>query len=251
MDAEWLFVEESHAWAPKILKSAVDAQLLTAMQDYRDASGARLQFIRKPCSQTPEGSPRRVFRGRPGELAEAVWRPGESFESLDYRPLRAAHYFVCTHGKRDACCALRGIAFYKALVDAAEDDAHIWQTSHIGGHRFAATLVTFPSGYVLGRLEPYEASALLMGEGFHALEKVRGRVGDSPPEQVADIALRNLSPTCKTRPEFTLEAHSELEYSVRSHIANLSLKKLAGPLAQLSCGDETKATARWEIEVAS
>ena len=102
---------------------------------------------------------------------------------------------MCTHGKRDDCCALRGIPLHAALARAArtlpaEARPELWQTSHLGGHRFAATMVTLPHGYCLGRLSPDEASAILARGGLHDLERVRGRCLYPQAAQAADVALR-------------------------------------------------------------
>jgi len=81
--------------------------------------------------------------------------------------------FVCTHGSHDRCCGRFGVQAYRfveteyggeavgtrgegAVAGAAEGAAtgsaspgepiRVWRTSHIGGHRFAPTLIDFPEG---------------------------------------------------------------------------------------------------------
>lgn len=53
---------------------------------------------------------------------------------------------VCTHGSRDVCWGKFGYAIYKLLRarHAAPNGLRVWRTSHIGGHRFASTLLDFP-----------------------------------------------------------------------------------------------------------
>ena len=48
-------------------------------------------------------------------------------------------YLVCTHGKRNVCCARLGGPLAQAL--AARHPGQVWETTHVGGHRFAANLV--------------------------------------------------------------------------------------------------------------
>ncbi|MEM7530875.1 MAG: sucrase ferredoxin [Chloroflexota bacterium] len=59
-------------------------------------------------------------------------------------------FLVCTNGKRDRCCAKWGLPVYDAMADYAGEN--VWQTTHIGGHRFAPTLVCLPHGIVYGRV---------------------------------------------------------------------------------------------------
>ena len=56
-------------------------------------------------------------------------------------------FLVCTHGKRDKCCAKFGIPVYKTIRTLVGDSA-VWQCSHVGGDRFAANVVCFPDGRI-------------------------------------------------------------------------------------------------------
>ena len=61
--------------------------------------------------------------------------------------------FVCTHSKRDTCCAVLGRARVAAVPDHLR--TRVWECSHLGGHRFAATSLFLPSGRLYGRLSGY------------------------------------------------------------------------------------------------
>jgi hypothetical protein len=77
--------------------------------------------------------------------------------------------FICTHGSHDKCCARYGYPFYrKAKAIAADlglDQVRVWQVSHIGGHRFAPTLVSFPDGRYYGALDEASLTAILTRTG--------------------------------------------------------------------------------------
>ncbi len=62
---------------------------------------------------------------------------------------------VCTNGKRDQCCALRGRPVAAAIAAATDWDT--WECSHLGGHRFAATMMLLPTGDMFGWLDPESA----------------------------------------------------------------------------------------------
>jgi Sucrase/ferredoxin-like len=106
-------------------------------------------------------------------------------------PLADRILLVCTNGKRDACCALRGRALMTAL--AADHGERTWECTHLGGHRFAANLVCLPDGIVYGRVAPTDgprlADAYVAGRLDPAL--LRGRSAWPAPAQVAEQALRH------------------------------------------------------------
>ena len=57
-------------------------------------------------------------------------------------------YLVCTNGNRDKCCAKFGQPVYEQVARDVGESA--WQTTHIGGHRFAATIMLLPTGDMFG-----------------------------------------------------------------------------------------------------
>jgi hypothetical protein len=76
---------------------------------------------------------------------------------------------VCTHGSHDACCGKFGYPVYETLrhgyAGASERLLRVWRTSHIGGHRFAPTLIDFPEGRYWGHLEPDALEKLVLRKG--------------------------------------------------------------------------------------
>ena len=72
---------------------------------------------------------------------------------------------VCTHGSHDRCCARYGKPFYCAankLVKNLElENVRVWQTSHFGGHRFAPTVIDFPSGRYYGGIDLFSLGMML------------------------------------------------------------------------------------------
>jgi hypothetical protein len=80
-------------------------------------------------------------------------------------------YFICTHGSHDKCCAHFGYPFYREakaiLTDLDLPHVRVWQVSHIGGHRFAPTFVSFPEGRYYGAVN---------SEGFKAIVERKGNI---------------------------------------------------------------------------
>lgn len=99
---------------------------------------------------------------------------------------------VCTHAKRDQCCARLGRPVASALHALAPE--MVWECSHLGGHRLAANVLELPSGLVYGRVAPGYADLLVEGaRGAYVLpDLLRGRSHLPQPLQVAEVALRRL-----------------------------------------------------------
>ena len=98
---------------------------------------------------------------------------------------------VCTHGSRDVCCGKFGYPVYDLLRrrHASPAKLRVWRTSHLGGHRFAPTMIDYPEGRLWGHLEPWAAERLATRSGpvsdLGAL--YRGWAGlRSPAEQAAE-----------------------------------------------------------------
>ena len=97
---------------------------------------------------------------------------------------------VCAHGKHDLCCAVRGRGAVAAL-DAVYPE-NTWECSHLGGDRFAATMLVLPEGLAYGRVDstdPVEVirryeDGRIMGSHF------RGRTSLSHEVQAAQHFAR-------------------------------------------------------------
>ena len=99
-------------------------------------------------------------------------------------------YLVCTHGRHDACCALRGRAVAAKL--AAHRPGQVWECSHIGGDRFAPNVLVLPHGLTYGRVEPARALDIVAAQerGEVVVDLLRGRSVFRPPVQAAQHFAR-------------------------------------------------------------
>nr|WP_275940907.1 sucrase ferredoxin [Nocardioides zeae] len=105
-------------------------------------------------------------------------------------PYEGPLWLVCTNGRRDVCCAELGRPVAAALAERWPEAT--WETTHLGGHRFSATLLALPAGVALGRLDPVTALAACaeLAEGRIPLDVARGRVGVPATVQAAELVLR-------------------------------------------------------------
>jgi hypothetical protein len=105
-----------------------------------------------------------------------------------------ARLAVCTQGTRDRCCAKWGYAVYGKALQLFEAGASPHQPiecSHLGGDRFAATGIVFPSGSMYAHLDEADLPTLLADEAAGRLTPAtyRGRVFEGPVVQIIRQAL--------------------------------------------------------------
>jgi len=101
---------------------------------------------------------------------------------------------ICTHGTRDRCCAKFGFAAFqtaKRLHDAGASAFEPLECSHLGGDRFAATGIFFPSGGMYAHLDHLDLGAVCAEESAGRLCPIgyRGRVFDAPLTQLVRAGL--------------------------------------------------------------
>jgi hypothetical protein len=203
----WLVVEHRGAWGPESVPvRRMAGAAATALAAAANRSRARLVLVRRPHG-TPSSDGRWVFAvdSRPGservlarhvaddvELAALVPPFGELPED-GWTPVEGPLYLVCTHGRHDRCCALRGRPVAQAL--AAHAPERTWECTHIGGDRFAANVVVLPDGLYLGRVEVDEVVRVVtdLATGTLPAGRVRGRSSLSLPTQAAQQFARESS----------------------------------------------------------
>jgi hypothetical protein len=199
----WLLIEHPGPW-PREAAEAAQPAPLGALVSLAAELGVRVQMIRRP-GRRRVGDARTVFAGwtagrepflRRGSLSAtapalteadlkqlAAGRP-PSLGSVSAAPV----YLVCTHGKRSACCARFGAPLAQAL--AARHPGQVWETTHLGGHRFAANLAILPHGLYYGPVGVEAASAAIFAyqRGAVVPGRFRGRAGQPRAVQEADYA---------------------------------------------------------------
>lgn len=110
--------------------------------------------------------------------------------SVGLTPVQRALFAVCTHGRRDPCCAERGRPLASALSKAFPEQT--WESTHIGGDRFAGNMIAFPHGFTFGRVGPVKGIevATAYAEGTVDLKHLRGRSCRPTDVQAAEHFLR-------------------------------------------------------------
>ena len=165
------------------LHKAAQAKLHVALVDKVEAEGSL---------PTLHALPENVYAdfSSEAELIEAMnnYLDGKVFEGKrDHRPT----ILCCTDSRRDACCARHGFSTYKALVSHADPSRfNVVQATHLGGCRFAASLVVMPQRQRYGRMSAEHAADFLeaIGQGEVYLPTYKGRTDTPEAAQVAELA---------------------------------------------------------------
>jgi hypothetical protein len=200
----WLLIEHPGPWGRDgLLDARLPPGLGRDLRDLERRTGARVLLVRKP-DRFPEYGDHTLacfaVDTREAWLGSTVLERIEDAAHLDPRerasfaggPAGAPLFVVCTHGRRDPCCAERGRPL--AVAAAAAGREVIWESTHVGGDRFAGNVVAFPHGLYFGRVEPGEVADLMDAyrEGRIApLHRYRGRSSDARHVQTAERAVRD------------------------------------------------------------
>ena len=196
--SRWACLEHRAAWPDSV--DAHPDPAVAAFVRRAAATGWRVVLIRRPGRRTASGRPRLILADTTTARATTLRIDGtgaladvplpDAGAPLPGTAMTETPLLVCTHGRRDRCCAIDGRALAGALLESGEPD--VWECTHLGGHRFAPTALVLPTGYLYGRLDPATAAsarkAAAAGEVQTAL--CRGRSTWSPAGQVAELAVR-------------------------------------------------------------
>jgi hypothetical protein len=213
----WVALEQNGPWGPRALTdSHLDPAVGRTLEEETARHDVRPSLIRRPGRHADDPglhhSRRHVLVAytRPGAswLLEGVVDEPAAVLETDLAALRAgdqaavrrslpslapsarAHLLVCTNGRRDVCCAMKGRPV--ALGAAARHPDQVWEVTHTSGHRFAPTAVLLPAGTLHGHLDVAGAGELLRAaqRGTTVLQGSRGRSTWPPPAQAAELAVR-------------------------------------------------------------
>lgn len=277
----WVALEQNGPWgrlAPT--QSHLDPELGAALEERASAAGARLALIRDPVSHADAGTgARRVFISGgldhtpwlitghlvdPTVLLDIDWldlhaaTPATVLAVLDsLQPATEPVLLVCTNGKRDVCCAVRGRPV--AVAAAAARPGLVWETNHTGGHRYAPTAVLLPWGTTLARLDAPLAigavDAARRGELAPALldnAHHRGRSSLPAPAQAAEHYVRQLVGDRGLGGYITDVRPDGLVTVTRTggHTWLVEVTQRGGwPELPASCGKESVPVHDWDVKV--
>ena len=197
----WLLLEVAGAWGPSAFRDSplLDPVLGARIERRAAAAGFRLVAIRRPGrGRHADGTRWRWARidsapGAEGTVWGEVAGPSDYLSAPFDEPGTPSHDMivaVCAHGRHDQCCATRGRSV--AALLRQDDPEAVWECSHIGGDRFAATMLLLPHGINYGWADTLGARHMVgeYSRGRVVLAGLRGRSAFSFLEQAAQDAAR-------------------------------------------------------------
>lgn len=210
----YVLIECPHPSANDVDSKAISSNLKALIAKIKDAKFA-IRFLLFTGESQPSQTQVIVFRKPEGLINGYRKREFEVDAIEDVAPLLQQYLtekgleidcensatqdiFVCTHGSHDKCCAKFGYPFCRqaiSIVSQLHLPVRVWQVSHIGGHRCAPTIVTFPDGRYYGALDQTTFTAILQRAGnIQCLQRVYRGWGILPKQvQVIEreIALQH------------------------------------------------------------
>ena len=193
----WLLLEYKPAWKSRAVEdNGLEDETNRWLEDSLkrcDERGlkARPQFIRRPDFDPGTTT---LFIARNNALGRIEASEYDAIREVDVltsdlAPVRENVYFVCTNGQRDLCCARYGLPTFARLQELV--GARVWQTTHLGGHRFAPNVLALPQGILYGRVDVDEVDAFVTAieSGEVSRSHVRGRSAFPPEAQFAEMQV--------------------------------------------------------------
>jgi hypothetical protein len=163
----WVAIEQPGPWGSKALEpggSRLPDDVGRALSTWSDEGDIKVVLMRSRHRHAIHRmhETRRVYiaplRSRPGALFRLDLQDVRHIQDLDPTRLISGDIaaplhpksvdLVCTNGKRDICCAQLGRPLLEELEAQGRE---VWESSHIGGHRFAPVHLTLPDGRIWGR----------------------------------------------------------------------------------------------------
>ena len=267
--SRWLLVEHQGPWSKKHLETPpLFGRTGQEVEELCASFGGKALLIRRPMGRRPEGEDRAWYAVDTvrGTRVRGTWRTPEDLvgaahalgTELSHSDEDAeAMLLVCTQGTRDACCAVRGRPIVARL--AKEWPEETWECTHLGGHRFAGTLLALPDGVCLGYLDPDTSVGVVreLLEGRVPAANLRGVTRWEPAVQAALAAVlaqygpAELDDAVPGQVDVGDEA-TVVEVSGRGDVPDrvvVDVVEEALPEVPLSCGGPPKPHRAWRAHL--
>lgn len=269
----WLLLEQPGPWGGDALtESSLDPEVSAELGRQSRDHGFKILLIRRSAGRS--GGARSCFlvRAEQGQTWMERLEVGDPAELLQIDLSKLAHagnpgigepaphlWAVCTHGRRDPCCAEYGRRLVRLGFGANGLRENLWESSHQGGHRFAANLALFPHGLFYGMVEPEDAARIVDAyrDGRVVLDHYRGRSAFEPITQAADYLARRedsitgIDDLVPQEVEDLGDGRFEVSFAGPAGFRKVRLEVSDGPMRAESCNKPklTPVTLYRELEV--
>lgn len=186
-----------------------------------------------------------VPKGGLKEPRRAQWHLAPPLKPQENEAIRAGGLVSGGRSRRFESCRVR----------RKSQGVETWQSSHLGGHRFAACVLWLPDGLMYGRLRAEHAPAFVRARQAGELgdmDLFRGRCAYDCPTQAAEIFLRRKLGEQDASAVALIESDSEDESTwvarFRTALGETSVRVRLEPTgidAPASCGGEPEPVTRF------
>lgn len=271
--SRWLLVGHPGPWPEKPIAAEPIAEVAGELSGQLNRFGARLQLVRRHGRRDDPAEPSAGESGQVEEVDQpvflvdvsrglvgrATWRTPQDLVALAGRfddlpdPTTEPLFLVCTHGRKDVCCAIDG-----RVVTAVLDDVlpgAVWETTHLGGDRFAGNAAILPEGSMYGRLDGDSAPQVVLDhlDGHVDLDRWRGRCSWAPAAQVAVHDLLSSYPGVRLAdlPTPVVAALADDRWRVEVDVGGVTYRRIVtrsmSEAHQLTCGGADKVQALYAV----
>ncbi|ANE03304.1 sucrase ferredoxin [Corynebacterium crudilactis] len=257
--AGFVLLEHAGPWSHDILDGGTfDLELTAALKKHLKASNMGLQLLRKPGREGRNVEKHNLFLvfseasiiehlelDAPADILDLdLSGPGKNNAQRMDEPM----LLICTHSKRDVCCALKGRPL-AAAVEPQFGPLHVWEASHTKGHRFAPSMLLMPWNYSYGQLNEAETVQLFQGALANKLflPGNRGRGTYDARGQVAEIAVAEAfgEAVQPASLQVQLEENSVVVTHPEGRSWSVELDRIEVEGVVSSCGDQPKTGKAW------
>lgn len=260
----WMLVGHPGPWTDKAATTPPVLDVRLPLVRALDAVQARLQLIR------PHGRvddfvapwPVLLVDSQRGRVVRETWREPDDLVRLADRFTELVEeapevlddlvVLVCCHGKKDPCCAVEGRVVARVLDDALP--GAVWETTHLGGDRFAGNVALLPEGSMYGRLDGTSAPDVVIGhlDGEVDLDRWRGRTTWEAPEQAAvhDVMAgekARLPDVSGVTSSVVAEGTWEVVVTAAGREHRRIVSRTFSEPRRLTCGLDLKVMALWSV----
>jgi hypothetical protein len=262
----FLLIEHLAAFGREAADDAVRAVYAQDTTAVTDLPGLRPFAIRPVGRSTGTGS-RVRWIGRTGPHAFLQPVPAtptvSQLADLAASPRPGGHaagplFAVCTNGSRDRCCAIKGrdlAAELDRTLDAPGADPTVVEISHLGGHRYAPTMLVLPFGYAYAWLDIESALdvAAAARDGLVHPGGLRGRADLPPAAQAAEAYWRAQVGPAPVDAVHIIDVDVDRDlYRVTARVDGRTettrMRHVPGAtIGATACGGKPIATGRWTV----
>lgn len=256
-------------WPAKaFVANGIDPDAGRSIAERADAAGVRPLFVRRPGSAYEPHQEKFEWAYVDTQTRITTWHEPTSLAGIaasqwpdeataNRSSAEEPLYLVCTHGRRDQCCATLGRPVAAEFAGLRPEQA--WECSHVGGHRLASVVVALPRGDIYGMVDPGDAAVIIAAteRGEVHVPLFRGSSNDGPVVQAAKAHVLKTSDSARPddlqviRREQLDEHRWEVEIVTRGLQMGQwrCLVTQRAVLAPASCGKPAESIKQWHTEL--